>query len=239
MGRRYSRVEGREKSLQKPAGSGYNTDRRKEQAVRIHDISMLVRPAMVVWPGDDPPQVGRVSSIDAGQHCNVSRLVLGSHCGTHLDAPLHFIRDGAGIADVPLSRVVGPAEVIDCTGRAAVDARDLDGKLKAGTIPLLKTDSSSLPDTPPLRDYVCLTEAAARLVAGSGVTAVGIDYLSIAGKDSAPVHRILLEAGVIPIEGLRLASVRPGRYMLVCLPLRIDGCDGSPARAILIEGLPV
>jgi len=206
--------------------------------MKIHDISIAFRPSMAVWPGDDPFQAAQVQSIAKGDHCNVSRLQMGSHNGTHVDAPLHFI-DGAGSVDaIDLHSLAGPAEVLDCTGMKQIDASALRGRLRPGVIPLLKTDSSFMPDAAPFRqDYVYVTTDAAELLAASRVPSVGIDYLSIAGagEAGAATHRTLLGAGLAVIEGLRLAHVQPGRYMLACLPLKIEGCDGAPARAILIE----
>lgn len=204
--------------------------------MQLYDISMTVRRTMAVWPGDDPFEVTPTARIADGASCNLSRLAMGSHTGTHVDPPLHFIDGADGVDKLDLKKLVGPADVLDCTGMREVDAPALEGRLTEGVIPLLKTDSSHAPDTAPFRDdYVYLTLEGARLIAHSGVKAVGIDYLSIAGKGGAPVHRALLEAGVVIIEGLRLAHVPPGRYTLVCLPLKIEGCDGAPARAILMK----
>jgi arylformamidase len=206
--------------------------------MKIHDISMTLRPGMAVWPGDLPFERTIHTAITNGSDSNTSSLSLSSHCGTHVDAPLHFLPGGAGIDQLDMHKIAGPARVLDCTGRSVVDTSDLKGKLPAGVIPLLKTDSSSLPENAPFRDdYVCLTEGAARVVAESGVPAIGVDYLSVGGlQNGTEVHRILLKAGVLAIEGLRLADVSPGDFTLVCLPLKVAGGDGAPARAVLIEG---
>jgi len=206
--------------------------------MKIHDISITLSPKMAVWPGDDPFHVAPAQSIARGDHCNVSKLQIGSHCGTHVDAPLHFIDGATGVDAIDLQKLAGPAEVLDCTGMKSVTAASLRGRLRPGVIPLLKTDLSSLPDTAPFRpDYVFITTDAAELLVAAGVPAVGIDYLSVAGSGEAgaATHRTLLGAGLAVIEGLRLARVQPGRYTLVCLPLKIEGCDGAPARAILID----
>ena len=205
--------------------------------MKLHDISITLRPDMAAWPGDEAFATEPACSIAAGAHCNVTKLRMTTHTGTHVDAPLHFIEGGQGVDQIGLQRVVGPAEVLDCTGMREVNAAALRGRVRADVIPLLKTDSSALPETQPFReDYVYITADAARYLVASGVKAVGIDYLSIAAfKDGVPVHHALLGAGIIVIEGLRLAHVRPGRYTLVCLPIKIKGGDGAPARAILIE----
>lgn len=204
--------------------------------MKLYDISMTLRPDMVVWPGDDPFEITPTGRIADGATCNLSRLAMGSHTGTHVDSPLHFIDGADAIDKLDLRKLVGPADVLDCTGMREIDAPALEGRLHEGVIPLLKTDSSRLSDTTPFRDdYVYLTAAAAQLLAANGVQAVGIDYLSIAGKNGTPVHRTLLEAGIAVIEGLRLADVPAGSYRFVCLPLKIEGCDGAPARAILLQ----
>jgi len=207
--------------------------------MKIYDISIALRPDMTVWPGDPAFEAEPARSIAAGAHCNVTKLSMTSHTGTHVDAPLHFIDGAAGVDGIDLHRLVGPAEVLDCTGMRAVTAATLRGRIKPEVIPLLKTDASAMPDGQPFReDYVPVGEDAARYLAETGVKAVGIDYLSVAPfKDGVPVHRTLLGAGIIAIEGLRLAAVPPGRYTLLCLPLKITGCDGAPARVILIDDL--
>ncbi|HUU70400.1 MAG TPA: cyclase family protein [Planctomycetota bacterium] len=207
--------------------------------MKIYDISIALRPDMAVWPGDPAFEAEPACSIAAGAHCNVTKLRMTSHTGTHVDAPLHFIDGAAGVDSIDLHRLVAPAEVLDCTGMRSVTAATLRGRIKPDVIPLLKTDASAMPDGQPFReDYVPLGEDAARYLAETGVKAVGIDYLSVAPfKDGVPVHRTLLGAGIIAIEGLRLAAVPPGRYTLVCLPLKITGCDGAPARVILIDDL--
>lgn len=205
--------------------------------MKIHDISIALRPEMAAWPGDESFSTEPACTIAGGAHCNVTKLRMTSHVGTHVDAPRHFIDGGQSVDQIDLQRLVGPAEVLDCTGMREVGEAALRGRIHRDIIPLLKTDSSSLPDTQPFReDYVYITPDAARYLVESGVKAVGVDYLSVAAfKDGTAVHQALLGAGIVAIEGLRLAHVRPGRYMLVCLPLKIAGCDGAPARAALIE----
>ena len=205
--------------------------------MEIYDVSMLLHPDMIVWPGDDPFEIQPTSRIAQGAHANLSKLTMGSHTGTHVDAPLHFIEGGAPVDTLDPARLVGPAEVLDLTNRREIDSAALDGSLAPGRFALFKTDSSKLPATGAFRDdYVYLTPDGARAVVDSGVTTIGIDYLSIAGGgQGTETHRILLEAGVVVIEGLRLAEVPPGEYMLAFLPLKIAGCDGAPGRAVLVK----
>jgi len=189
---------------------------------------------MVVYPGDPAVRLCRAASIATGQPANVSRLDFGVHTGTHIDAPVHF-RDGEpGADEVSLDVLVGPAVVVD----AGMAGRNLDAAaLDSLALPadatriLLRTRNSALWAAPGFsEDYLRLTPDAARLLAESGVRLVGIDYLSIGDGE---VHQILFEAGIVPLEGLDLGHVRAGRYHLTCLPLRIVGADGAPARAVL------
>ena len=205
---------------------------------RVLDISVPNVPGMHVYPGDPVPRVEAVRRLQSGDVCNLSLLIMGSHTGTHVDAPYHFLADGPRLGDVPLDRMVGEALVADLRGRPAIDAAALaDVDLRPGDILLCRTDNSWRWEAPEFqRDFVYLTEDAARLLVARGVGAVGMDYLSIERFGSAdfPVHRILLGAGVFVIEGLDLRAAAPGRYTLVCLPLNFPDLDGAPARAILL-----
>jgi arylformamidase len=205
---------------------------------RIIDISVPNGPTQHVYPGDPPPRVEQARAIRAGDVSNVSLLTMGSHTGTHVDAPYHFIEGGARLGDVALERMVGDALVVDLRGRAAVDAVALaDAPLRAGDILLCRTDNSwRWEATEFQRDFVYLTLDAAALLVERGVRAVGMDYLSIErfGSSDFPVHHCLLGAGVFVIEGLDLRAAEPGRYTLVCLPLKFPDLDGAPARAVLL-----
>ncbi len=205
---------------------------------RVIDISVPNGRGMHVYPGDPVPRVEPVRRIANGDVCNLSLLTMGSHTGTHVDAPHHFLGDGARLGDVPLDRMVGEALVADLRGRSAIDAAALEEtELRAGDILLCRTDNSwrwAAPDF--RRDFTYLTEDAAELLVARGARAVGIDYLSIErfGSPDFPVHHRLLGAGVFVIEGLDLRAVEPGRYTLVCLPLKFPDLDGAPARAVLL-----
>jgi arylformamidase len=206
---------------------------------RVIDISVPNRPGMHVYPGDPVLQVDAVRRIANGDVCNLSLLTLGSHTGTHVDAPRHFLADGAPLGEVTLDRMVGEALVADLRGRAEVDAAALRGvpDLRRGDILLCRTDNSARWASPEFRrDFTYLTEDAADLLVEHDVRAIGMDYLSIErfGSTDFPVHKRLLGAGVFVIEGLDLGAVEPGRYTLVCLPLKFTELDGAPARAILL-----
>ena len=205
---------------------------------RVIDISVANGPAQHVYPGDPPPRIEQAKAIRAGDVCNVSLLTMGSHTGTHVDAPYHFIDGGARLGEVALERMVGEALVVDLRGRAAIDAAALESaRLGSGDILLCRTDNSWRWEKAEFqRDFVYLTLDAAGLLVERGIRAVGIDYLSIEqfGSSDFPVHHRLLGAGVFVIEGLDLRAVEPGRYTLVCLPLKFPDLDGAPARAVLL-----
>lgn len=184
-----------------------------------------------MWPGDPPVVVEPVTRMEDGDVAAVSRLALGTHTGTHVDPPAHFVPGGATVDELPLDILVGPAVVADCTGGAPIDATRLEVlDLPAGTTRLLlKTAGGGDGSTG------TLTPEGAGWLVERGVLLVGADTLSIEpATDDYPVHRVLLGAGVIIVEGLDLTAVAPGRYQLVCLPLRIAGGDGAPARAVLL-----
>jgi arylformamidase len=205
---------------------------------RVIDISVANGPTQHVYPGDPPPRVEQAKAIRSGDVCNVSLLTMGSHTGTHVDAPYHFIDGGARLGEVALERMVGEALVVDLRGRAAIDAAALEAApLRTGDILLCRTDNSSRWEEAEFqRDFVYLTLDAAGVLVERGIRAVGIDYLSIEqfGSSDFPVHHRLLGAGVFVIEGLDLRAVEPGRYTLVCLPLKFPDLDGAPARAVLL-----
>jgi arylformamidase len=205
---------------------------------RTYDISVPIRNDMVVYEGDPDVRIELAQSLARGDMANVTRLDMGAHTGTHIDAPAHFIEGGAGVDAIPLDVLTGRAQVVDATHvRGHIDAEALAALPIAADIErvLFKTTNSRLWDLDRFSaDYIALAADAADRLAARGVKLVGIDYLSIAPKDDAVTpHRTLLEAGVIIVEGLDLREVPPGAYELICLPLRIVGRDGAPARAIL------
>ena len=193
--------------------------------MRIIDVSVPIRPGMITYPGDPEVRLERVSSIADGDIANLSRLDLGVHSGTHVDAPLHFVDGGASVETLPLDVLVGPCVVVDGLDAAAVR--------RGSERVLFKTPNSRLWERDEFSEnFVALDGEAARALVSRGVRLVGIDYLSIGDEEA---HRVLLGAGVVAIEGLDLRGVDPGAYRLVCLPLRIVGSDGAPARAVLLR----
>jgi arylformamidase len=202
------------------------------------DISVTVRPGMVTWPDNPPVRVDRVMQMEQGDVCNVSNLSLGAHTGTHMDGLLHFIANGKGLEKMPLDATIGPARVIEIKDRVSIKPADLiPHRLKKGERILFKTRNSKRSWKMDRfdEDFIYIAQEAAQLLVNKGVQTVGVDYLSVGGfkKDGVETHQILLGAGVWVIEGLNLAKVAPGKYDLICLPVKIDHSDGAPARAIL------
>ena len=200
------------------------------------DISAPLRAGMTVWPGDEPPRIERAQSFERGGAYNLTRLAMSAHTGTHLDAPLHFLREGRPIDALPPELMHGRARVVQAEGDV-IGAADVPDGLEPGARVLFRTRNSGrdLFAGTFFEDYVYLGREAAEKLVAAGAALVGIDALSVSGfhEDPAETHRLLLGAGVWILEGIRLAGVEPGEYELLCLPLRIEGADGAPARALL------
>jgi arylformamidase len=210
--------------------------------MKIFDISLTISPSLPVWPGDPPIELERVESMDKGAHVNVSHLSAGVHIGTHVDAPHHFLNDGHTVEQLPLDVLTGPCYVMQLPdGVEAITADVLAGvPFPTDAIRILFRTSNSRFWARGEKDFqenfVAVKEDGAKWLVGRGVQLVGVDYLSVAPFGaSVPTHKILLEAGVVVVEGLDLSTVTRGFYELYCLPLKIQGSDGAPARAILIQ----
>ena len=212
--------------------------------MKIHDVSLVLRPDMVTWPGEPAPQIEPLKRIARGDSNNVSIITFGDHTGTHVDPPLHFIEGGNTVDKLPLDALVGPCRVIAYDGTDLISGKWLDAAgIPAGTERVLfKTRNSARwadPTAPFTRDFTTLNASAAKWCVDHHMKLVGIDYLSIEpqGPEKAgyPVHNTLLRAGVVIIETLDLRAVEPGTYELVCAPLKIKDGDGAPARVFLIE----
>ena len=207
--------------------------------MEIIDVSVPLRAEMPTWPGSAGILLKPIKRMAEGDLENVSRLDCNVHAGTHVDAPWHFVEGGHTAEQLPLDMLIGPAFVAFLPETSAITANDLDGlALPAGTERLLlRTRNSELwagGMTEFREDYVALSANAAQWVVDHSIRLIGVDYLSVQGfGDSSPVHGTLLEAGVVIVEGLNLANVEPGLYELICLPLRLVGADGAPARAVL------
>ena len=202
------------------------------------DISVPIHTGMVHWPDNPPVRVDYMLHMDRGDVCTVSTLSMGAHTGTHMDGPLHFIADGLGLHEMPLDAAIGPARVIEIRDPESIKLEELAfHSIQPGERVLFKTVNSTRgwqTDTF-LEDFVYISQEAARYLAAVGVQTVGIDYLSVGGytQDAVETHVALLGAGIWIIEGLDLSQVDAGIYELICLPIKIMGSDGGPARAIV------
>jgi arylformamidase len=210
--------------------------------MKIFDISLTISPDLPVWPGDDPLELEQVEFIEKGADANVSRLSTGVHIGTHVDAPHHFMDDGCTVENLPLDVLTGLCYVVQLPdGIEAITAEALEGmSLPAGPKRILFGTSNSRfwsrGETEFQEDFVAVTEDGARWLVEHGLLLVGVDYLSVAPySDPVPTHRTLLGAGIVVVEGLDLSAVPRGFYDLYCLPLKLFGAEGAPARAILIQ----
>lgn len=204
---------------------------------KLLDVSVALTSGLPVYPGNPGFELQPIKRIADGASSNVSRLVMGTHSGTHVDAPRHFFDEGVGVDALPLDLLLGRTRVVEVTKRGGIGAAELaEAGLREDIRVLLKTSNSALWNGEGFHaDYTHLTEAGARYLVDQGVKVVGIDYLSVEQfkKAGAPAHRALLSQGVVIIEGLNLSEADPGMYEMYCLPLRITGADGAPARVIL------
>lgn len=212
--------------------------------MQITDISHPVRLASVVWPGDPKPERVFLSHTERGDPNTVSRWNMSAHTGTHVDARMHFIPGGWSMESLDLARCVGPCRVVDLTQVGGdVEREHLEREDVAGTARLLlKTRNSTqrlLEGDEFEEGYAAISREAAAYLVEIGVETVGVDYLSVEPFEDGDfnTHHTLLGADVLILEGLDLADVEAGEYLLVCLPLKLEGSDGSPARAILMDEL--
>jgi len=211
--------------------------------MKIYDVTLPLSPDLPVWPGDPTVSMTRAASMADGDEYNLTHLTIGVHTGTHVDAPCHFLPgQQPGVDALDLSVLVGPAWVVEVPDEVSEITAEVIQSLDipVGTQRLLiKTRNRVLWEIRPLvfrEDFVAVEESGARELVKMGIKLVGVDYLSVAPfKESVPTHQVLLKAGVIPVEGMDLRKVPAGSYQLVCLPIKLVGCDGAPVRAILIS----
>lgn len=204
---------------------------------RIYDITVPLSATLTVYPGDPTVNITPVTRLAKGDVANISHLALGSHSGTHLDVPRHFFAQGDSLDRLDLNTLIGPVRVVAVRGQHPITV-DVLQTLELGTAQriLFKTRNSHLWERPDFHpDYIALTASAAHYLVARGVKLVGIDYLSVDAYEANdfPVHRILLGANVLILEGLDLRAVPAGDYELIALPLRVQDGDGAPARVIL------
>ena len=208
----------------------------------IFDISLTLSPTLPTWPGDPGIELELVASMDKGATANVTRMDMGVHTGTHVDAPHHFLNDGRTVEQLPLEVLTGPCYVLQLPdGVEAITSEvlarcEITSDMKRVLFGTRNSHLWAKGETGFQTDFVAITEDGAEWLVERGVQLVGVDYLSVAPyEEGAPTHEILLKAGVVVVEGLNLSKVMRGFYELYCLPLKIAGSDGAPARAILIQ----
>ena len=205
--------------------------------MKIYDVTVPISKDLPVYPGDPPIKIERRRSIGKNDsRCNLSRYSFGSHTGTHVDPPFHFIESGITVDNLPLELLIGRARVIEisssCIDEEALDEIELTEDMRV----LFKTRNSYLWSQKRfVEEFVYIAPGAARRLVNEGIKVVGIDYLSVEefGAEEPETHLTLLSAGTVIIEGLDLREVEPGDYDMICLPLKIKDGDGAPARVVL------
>ncbi|HEY59071.1 MAG TPA: cyclase family protein [Anaerolineae bacterium] len=210
---------------------------------KIFDISIPVSSETVTWEGDEKVRLHRVLKMEEGAQFNLSSLSMSVHNGTHIDAPYHFLPDGATVDKIPLDILIGPAQVIEVKdkgtliGADALKSAGIGEKIKRL---LIKTRNSDIWKANPnefQQDFVSINKRAAEYLVDLSIVLIGIDYLSISPADNfQSVHKILMSAGIIILETIDLSEVSPGFYDLYCLPLKLQGVEGAPVRAVLLQG---
>lgn len=208
--------------------------------MRCRDISLELSPQTVRWVSSPPFELIERRRMSRGERNNSSVVKMSVHAGSHVDAPFHFVAEGQTIESLPLELFIGPARVVAVDAERTIRADHIEPlDLEGETRVLFKTRNSRLLRQPYTPDFVAFSVEAARALVARGIRLVGLDYLSVAHEeDQVPVHRAFLENGVVLLEGIDLSAIEPGRYELICLPLKLRGADGAPCRAVLRELAP-
>jgi arylformamidase len=208
----------------------------------IYDISLSISPNLPTWPGDPGLKLEQYASMDKGDHYNATQISSSVHLGTHVDAPRHFLNDGSAVEQLRLEVLTGPCYVtqlpdgIEAITAEVLDRTEITSEMKRVLFGTSNSHYWAKGESKFQTDFVAITEDGAEWLVERGVQLVGVDYLSVAPyNDSIPTHAALLKAGVVIVEGLNLSNIMRGFYDLYCLPLKIAGSDGAPARAILIQ----
>jgi len=210
--------------------------------MKIIDISIPLRNDLPTWPDGYGLHISTLSSIGDKSEANVSRLDMDVHCGTHIDAPLHFIKNGTTTNEIPFNKLIGEVLIVEFeNSKDIITSEDLNSEIKNKSVKkiLLKT-SNSLNDLWNKnefdKDFCAISADAAQWLVDNQIDLIGIDYCSIQKfYDSSITHKIILQNNIVILEGLDLRNVEPGLYNLICLPLSIEGIEGIPARAILTK----
>jgi arylformamidase len=207
----------------------------------IYDISLTVSNDLPTWPGDTPIDLVRNHDMQHGELYTLSQITTTVHVGSHLDAPMHFVRDGYGVDQIDLNKLIGLCFVVDLPNVVSIDAQSLEqANIPANVTRLLcRTRNSAYwarGDNTFHTDFVAIDPSGAEWIVKRGIQLVGVDYLSVGAYEGGiPTHEILLSNGVVPVEGLDLSRIEPGKYQLICLPLKLKDCDGAPVRAVLMR----
>ena len=205
--------------------------------MKFIDVTVPLDAALPSYPGNTPFSLEAVKRIAQGGSSNVSTLHMSAHTGTHVDAPRHYFDDAPGADALPLEMMLGRTRVVEITSRSGIGSEQLAAlDLSDDVRVLFKTSNSRLWGSPDFHpDYVGVTASGAQHLIAHGIKVVGVDYLTVEEfkKPGAPAHHVLLGGGAIIIEGLNLRDVEPGIYDMLCLPLRVVGADGAPARVLL------
>ncbi len=207
----------------------------------LYDVSLVISEGMPIWPGDPRPKITKLSQIEDGEIANTTKLSSCVHIGTHVDAPDHFLNNGSTVEHIPLDLLVGKVSIVEVQSAGQISAEALrsagiDGSQKRLLIKTTNSDLWAAGVQEFHEDFIAIDPDAAAYLVELGIEIIGVDYLSVAPyKDPEPTHKILLDAGILIIEGLNLSAIPAGEYRLYCLPLKIQGADGAPAR-VLLEG---
>jgi len=206
---------------------------------KVIDISRKISEDMIVWPGDPNVHITKCCSIDDGSDLNLSNISMGLHTGTHIDAPLHFIKGGVDVSSMEPGSFIRFVKVFSVSAVNCITEKDLkDLPINEGDALFFRTSNSDLPENSAFnKNFVYMDLSAAQYLVEKKVEVVGIDYFSIDGYEvqGHPVHKLFLSNGIIIVEGLYLKDVADGEYLCSFLPLKINGADGSPVRALLME----
>ena len=208
--------------------------------MKIYDVSLPIKNDMLVWPGDQAVSIKQIASV-AKHGVGKSIFSFSSHTGTHVDAPNHFVEDGIGVDKILPKKLFGECDVLDITHIDHLEILPSDfknAKIKKGTRILFKTGNYKYLHGPKFpNSYVSLSLSAAEYLSKKRIYLVGTDFLSIEKRNNPghPVHKTLLKNGIVNVEGLDLSNVPPGKYTIICMPLKVVDADGSPARVFLIK----
>jgi len=206
--------------------------------VKIYDISLSLSPECIRWVTSQPMELIERKRMSRGDANNSSSIHASAHAGTHVDAPFHFVPDGMTIEALPLDIFIGPARVCAVEPGTHITAADVEkAGIQGETRVLFKTRNSSLLQKGVYDpSFAAFSVDGAKALVDLGVGLVGLDYMSAAHADEqVPVHRAFLDHGVILLEGIDLSAVPPGRYELICPPVKLARADGAPCRALLRE----